>query len=1597
MTNLAAQLAAVELAWTIPDGRQPSADERDTLAAFMGWGGLARAFDGAPTGQWLDAADRLDEALPAHALAAARDQVDTSFFTPAPVADAVWQLLDAAGFRGGRALEPGCGAGAFMITAPSHLDIQWTGVELDPTSVRIARLLHPDAEILEGRMETTPLRDDWFDIAIGNVPFSSVHVYDKEGRGGKLHNYFAQRAVAAVRPGGYVVLITSRHALDAKQGLPTEIDGWDGASFVGAVRLPSGAFVEAGTQTVTDIIVIRKNDDQWARPPFPFTKNTTWDRSSSGYGYYGYSAAREVDQRIVITDRTPSAAEGSTATVAAYWDEHREHIAGDMLATGYEKAALTVRSQNPREDIDRAVRALSAILPPLGTTAAVASLDDVVLADADGRKEGSFHLIDGKMHRVEAGTLVAVRGSAELAALVSLRDLALNLLELESDTSTPDAAIAVPRADTLAAYEAYVARFGRLNRGTLVEGKIDEETGLPALSWRRPAMGGFRRDPDSALVMALEVFDQESGEAGPAPILLRRVNRLPERIERVGTPAEALAVALGESGKADLDRIAGLLELPDEASAAEALGDLVYRVGGRYLPAAEALSGNVRHKLARARAAAGNGDPEAARYAAALENVMPADLGAGEIDITLGSPFVTPDDISAFLKDVLGARWPKVSHTAAQALWEVEASSFEPGPLMEWGVPQLDPGKLVEAGLNNRLPEVFDQEWRGDRLVRVRNPQASAAANTKLELIRDRFSTWVWEDAERAARIATAYNEALNSHVPRVYDGSGLTFPGLAEGFTPWAHQRAAVERIVSSERCLLAHPVGAGKTSEMVMGARTLRQFGLANKPMIVVPNHLLDQIAREAQQVYPTGRFLIATKDDLARDARRLFAARCATGDWDAVIITHSAFGSIPLRPEIERDWIEQQKSDLRWALMSESDGRSRGAKAIARAVRSLDAKISKLRSGKNDPDAIYFDQLGVDYLMVDEAHLFRRLDTGSTSRDNGMGSGSSKRATDLLMKIETLAGSKPGAPVVSLFTGTPWSNTLAETWVWQRYLQSDALDAAGLLQFDAWVSAFIRYETSIEVAPDGSGFRMHRRPVGVVNAPELKMLLGQVADIIDPESLGLVRPEHEVVNVTVPATPGQADYVKNLADRADAIRSGGARREDGDGDDNMLLVCNDGRKVALDPKLVGLTESSAKIDRAAELIAEAYHQNAARTFGNHPVPGGFQLAFMDLGTPHPGDTQTYGRLRRAVVDRGVPAHAVRFVHEATTDKARAALFAACRDGEVALLIASTAKAGMGTNIQTRLTHLWHIDAPWLPSDVVQRDGRAVRPGNLSGTVRITRLVTEGTFDAYMWQALERKSRSFDALYATGATAREIEDVSGATMSYGEVKALASGNPLLLDQAKVRAEVKQLQVMRAMHLQGVNRAAGFATELEKTAAGARHRADLLTEARKHVTAATDRDGTASTLAQSIRRLWQSKDLPTYGVYGDRIDYRGIRLHVEPLRRQQGAPALGTVTLHADYRSFADVTRGGKEIRRSAETVAARILDDVDHRLDTIDSQVASLHRNAASYDAQAAEQRAAAEGAHFDQEPQLRAAVTRLAEIDAAIAEDAREAVAA
>lgn len=1548
--------------------------DRDQLAAWPGWGAFAPAFAHTAQPGWAEVAYRLEQVIPAADLKVARENLDTSFFTPPVVIEAVFDLLRASGFRGGRVLEPGCGSGRFMAATPDDLDISWTGIDIDPTATLIAQTLNPHAEILTGALQRTALRSGAFDAVVGNVPFSQAHVYDEVYGSGPIHEYFIRRSLDAVRDGGYVIVVTSRFQMDRETGVAPLIGDAGDAALIAAVRLPSGAFHGEGTDVVTDILAFRKQADG--------SRYHGWDdRARNARQKDPVWPGRSISTRPQVTEPAGDKP-GYPTEVNRYWADYPDHVAGRMAVNTFHQNPLVVLSDDITGDIRRAVDAAATRIVPQAereTFDPDADLSDVILEDEDGRKEGSFHIDSaGNIVQIVDGAEAPVRNNKELRALIKLRDIASQLLELESNPHTPDADISPVRAETLAAYEAYVKSFGALNRGTRTEGKPDPEIGDPTIGWRRPTLGGFRADPDYVRVIALEEFDQDTGVSGPAPILLRRVNHARTHVHRVNTPAEALAVSRGEGRGVDLHRIASLLGLLSPDQAAEALGDLIYFDGGVPIPAGIYLSGNVRKKLAKARVLAAS-DPAYERNVAALEAVHPTDLGPLEIRVKLGAPWISAADVNDFAREVLGGH-AGAAYTPTAGLWEVTGSYLSRDAQVQYGTRRVDTLKVLEHALNGRALTVFDEDYNPStgKYVKVRNQAETLAAQEKVQALDERFALWVWEDADRSARLCAEYNRRFNSHVARIPDGSYLDFPGMAEDIEPWAHQKDGVDLVLNTDRAIIGHVMGAGKTKTMLMAARKLREFGLASKPLIVVPNHLLEQIAREAQQTFPTARYLIASKEDLVKEKRRLFAARCATGDWDAVVMTHSAFTSLPVAPAVERDFIEREKTQLEQEILdSDRSARAKGPKAIARRLRSLEARLSELRSGIIDQGQVLFEHLGIDHISVDECHLFRRLANNSTSRGN-LGSGSSKRATDLLLKIETLAADRPNLPTVALYTGTLWSNTLAESWVWQRFVQPQVLEEAGVLAFDPYVATFVKYETAIEVAPDGSGFRLHERPVGIKNLPELKTMLRMNAHFVNADQINLERPNHSTHTHVSQPTGAQLEFMSTLPQRADDIRSGRKNTLGNGKPDNMLVICTDGRRIALDPRLVGVADDSPKVVQVAQTIAGYYHDGKEQVFGRSTTPGVFQLVFLDAGTPKDGDAQTYGRLRAALTALGVPREKVRFVHEAKTDKARDALFASCRDGEVAVLIGSTPKVGMGTNIQTRLKHIHDVDAPWTPAEVDQRHGRGLRPGNLNTEITIDQYVTEGTFDAFMWQALQRKARSFFHLYSDDTTIREIDDIGEVALSYGEVKALASGNPLLLEQANLAQQVQRLRLLRSVFYANVSTWKRNAKNAEDQASALDRRIAGLQTAAKNVT--DERDVEA--LIPIVKKLaaGQVRDY-TYA------RYRGIQVGTG------GTAEAPRVTVGVNYSELDDFPADKRSLRRAPEKAAEAFASTIDTVLDRWAQQPTLLAQQAAAHRAEAEQLRAAADELRFEHDDELTELSRELALVEAQIASDAEE----
>ncbi|MER5608217.1 DEAD/DEAH box helicase family protein [Micromonospora tulbaghiae] len=1396
--------------------------ERVTLSGWPGWGPLSPAF--APKDEtWADIAEQIHAALPAEHVEIGMRGTYNAFYTPRRIAEAMWTILGEFGFDGGPVAELGCGGGMFFGTAPEGVSL--FGVERDPTAAAICGLLHPRAKVVQGALQETPVPSH-FAAVIGNVPYGDVTIHDpaapKEALS-NLHNYFIWRAVRALAPGGYAVLLTSRFTMDSRGPMFRHLISEE-ADFVGALRLPNGALADGGTDISADIVVLRRHGGAEGR-----TYGREWkDTSHEEFGYAN--------------------------PINSWWVEQPDAVFGRMVKgkTTQYGLGLLCEPDGPLDDLPkRLVKFVRKTLAPeaIGRNLRWSAppepegidLDGVV--SAEGWHEGSMRLT------ANGGVVVVVDGKAqplpkpgrELLRLLRLRDLAVALVEAEADYSRPDAAIAPLRADTLAAYEDYVKHHGALNRYTQNVGPVDDETGLPTYRRRYPTMQGFRHDPDSALVFALEVFqddaddDADEGQtwkAEPAPILFQRQNVPRVRLTRTDDPEQALAWCLDRRAEVDLDYIAGLLGWSGDGAAervAGALGDRVFcdPASRKWLTAEEYLSGDVR-KRHRVAVQAAESDSQFTRNVEALRKALPKWLGPAEIRANLGATWIGPDDITTFIAEEMRFT-ARVRRVASSNQWEVEAGRALDGYMTaktQWGTSEYGPVDLIEKALNGKTPVVYKTIGSGEDTRQVKDAERSMVAAEKQQQIKERFAAWVWEDPDRARRLETLYNERFNALVARTYSGEHITVEGMASWFKPYLHQREFVARAMATPAALCGHPVGAGKTYTMAMTAMKLKQVGLVNKPMIVVPNHLIEQIDREIRQLFPAAKILVGSSTALGSKGsrragdgprrRRSFTARCATQDWDLVLVTHTAFNSMEVDASTQAAYVEAQEQELTESLLEATGGRmvSRMVKGIAKQLDRMRERISELRHSKRQRDAgVRFEQLGVDYLLVDEFHYYKNL--AVPVRTDGFSVRPSKRATDLDMKLRYLSGRGKGR-YAALFSGTPVSNTMLELYVCMHYTMRPYLRSVGIGSADSWAATFVEFVNSVEVTVDGGDFQMRTRPALFVNAPELRVMLSQAADIRSAEQLGLKRPKAELRVISVEPTKAQARYSQHLVYRAEQVRSQGWSPQPGA--DNMLAICGDGRRMATDPELVGIRDDGYhKLHVAAENIVQVWRAN----------PGKLQVGFLDIGTPRPRkgsiqsdtDYQTYGRLRRILTDHGMDVRRIRFIHDAKDDAAKAQLFRDCRRGKVDVILGSTDKLGVGTNIQKLIVAMHHIDAPYRPADVEQRDGRGLRPGNVNKLVTIFRYVTKRTFDAYMWQMLTRKI-TFISQMMSGNLDRTIEDVTGDdVLSFAAIKAAATDQPLLQEKAEVQATVKRLRLMESTWRQSVNRMRVDAPRMRKSA----------------------------------------------------------------------------------------------------------------------------------------------------------------------------------
>ena len=1391
VSRIRANLAALHALRALQrEGRPATAAEQAELARWSGWGAVPEVFDTTRQELAWARAELATLLTPGELAAAARNTLN-AHYTDADLVQAIWAGVQQLGFAAGRVLEPGCGSGNFIAFAPGSAHV--TGVELEPVTAQIAAALYPGAEVRNESFAGTRVPEGSFDLVVGNVPFGSIRLTDRRhNQGGhSIHNHFIIKSLHLLRPGGLAAVLTSRYTMDARNpAARREIAAL--ADLAGAVRLPSGAHQRAAaTKVVTDLLILRRREP--GREP---DAGAVWERA-----------------RMIGLD-------GAQVPVNEYFLGHPENVLGELSAVhgAYRADDLVVTAAGDTgpalaRALDRiagSARARRLTWTPAAGPGSGAPLpagpDGNSVRQPDGYLQPHG---DGTFTRVADGQAepfpVPRRQAGELRQLLGLRDTATALLEAEAASPDDTPELEQLRRELGRRYDAYVRAHGPVNRFSWRHtGRTDPGTGEEKLARIRPAQGGFRTDPFAPVVQALEEFDPVSQRAAKAAIFTRRV--VAPRNPRLGadTPADALAICLDLCGEVRLAGIARLLGV-DEDQARRDLGTLVFELpgSGQLVPAAEYLSGNVRDKLKTAQEAAVDG-PRFAVNAEELGKILPADLTPAEISARLGAAWIDASFVRQFLREILDDPGLKVEHPGGQ-VWTVKGNRHTVLATSTWGTSRYPAPHLAQAVLEQRRIEVRDKI--GDDAW-VLNMDDTLAAQEKAAELAERFSGWAWQDPARAAELAAAYNEKLNSLVLRNYDDTELSLPGLALNFEPRPHQVAAVARIIHEPAVGLFHEVGAGKTAEMTMGAMELRRLGLARKPAIVVPNHMLEQFGREFLQLYPQARVMIAQREDLQASRRRLFVARCATGDWDAVILSRSALERIPMSAAAQQAYLNRELERMRQQIHRSREGDGLTVKRLEAALLRAEERLKAKLDAARDP-GITFEATGIDYLFVDEAHGYKNLRTPSNIPDAAIDG--SMRASDLDMKISYLR-ERNGRRVVTFATATPIANSVTEAFVMQHYLRPDLLDAAGIEDFDAWAATFGQTVTQIEMAPEGgNSFRQKTRFAKFTNVPEMLRMWHVSADIKTGQDLNLPTPalarrdaDGQRAPETVVVQPSDAllAYVAELGERADKIRSRAVSPEE----DNMLKVSGDGRRAALDLRLIGQPMTiPGKIEAAASRIAAiwaAHRDDTYQAAGDHgaPVRGSLQLVFCDLGTPGDG-WNVYSELRSQLTARGLPRAAIRFVHEARTDRDKGELFAACRAGNVAVLIGSTEKMGVGTNVQARAVALHHLDCPWRPADVAQREGRILRQGNLNDEVQILRYVTEHSFDGYMWQTVERKARFIAQVMRGRLDVREIEDIGDAALSYNEVKALATGNPLLMEKAEADAELTRLERTERAH----------------------------------------------------------------------------------------------------------------------------------------------------------------------------------------------------
>lgn len=1368
------------------EARPATSDEKKTMARFAGFGPVALSIFPDPLKRrfkdagWEKLGNELKSLLTPAEYESAKRTTFNAFYTSPIVIGAIHDAIIRLGApQDGLILEPGCGIGNFMGQGNGRH--RYIGVELDSISGRIAKALHPGQDIRIESFRDTKLPDG-IDAVVGNVPFADLRL-DYQGQKFALHDYFLAKSVDALKPYGVMAMVTSHFTLDKQNAAVREYLA-SKADFVGAIRLPSDAFKREGTAVVTDILFLRK------RPPG--------------------EPEHHVDSDWLRV--APLAIEGVEVPVNRYFLNHPEMVLGrwsrkDTLygGEGYSLQSDGDLSAKLKEAIGRLpefAQAQSTKATETGSPAFTPPPPEKHVGEGSffvGKNRGIHQLVSGKsVPVVYGGTALKADGTMtgrRMAALIGLRDYARRVLQSQNE-DWPIEHRDEARRELNRAYDRFARAYGPINKTSFSETKDG------SVVRRRPNLVKFIEDSDAMLVMSLEEYDEVTENAAKAAIMSRDVVGRTPPVTQVRSAEEGLLVALNLKGRVDLPFIADLYGKPEKQVIAE-LGDLIYRdpEAKEWKTADDYLSGNVRARLAQAEKAG----PKFARNAEALRRVQPEDVLPGDIDANLGAPWIPASDVRRFAAELFQVppEAVPVSHLEKDAVWSLDAgyaARQSVAATSDYGTGRINGMTLLELALNMKSPVIYDVIDRGDKEERVVNQEETLAAKEKQKLIKERFRAWVFTDPERTERLVRIYNDTYNNLRPRIFDGSHLDFPGMNQTVKLRPHQTAAIWRGMSAGNTLLAHCVGAGKTFTMAATGMKMKQAGLIKKPMYVVPNHLLEQFAREFMQLYPNAKLLVASKEDLSRDRRKLLTAKIASGNWDGILVTHSSFERIGMSRKYQEKFLTEQIAEYDELLLEHAGAKGSNRNIIKQIEKQKAARAERLKNllaEEKKDDGLVFDELGVDHVFIDEAHYFKNLETPTKmERVAGIQTGGSERAFDVFMKASYL-GEQHAGHGVTFATGTPVSNTMVEMFTMQRFLDPAGLRSRGLEHFDAWAATFGEVIDTMEISPDGASLRPRSRFAKFTNLPELQQMFRAFSDVQTAAMLKLPTPRLETGKAIIVACP-MSDEQHALQDEL-VKRYERLRKEKVDPrEDNALNITTDGRKLATDARLLSASAtdfSGSKVNRLVENVHAIWQRTAARR--------GTQMIFADMGVNKtPWGYSAYDDVTEKLVRAGIPRAQIAAIGDADSDAKKQALFEKVRSGSVRVLIGSTQKMGTGTNVQQRLVALHHLDAPWKPAEVEQREGRILRQGNTNEEVAVYRYVTEGSFDAYMWQALETKARFIGQVITGDNATRRAEDVGGQELSYAEVKAIASGNPAVLTLAEADAELQRLALLKKNHV---------------------------------------------------------------------------------------------------------------------------------------------------------------------------------------------------